>query len=46
MVFELIKTCASGLVMEDPATKVKTAKELFAHLKKLGTVHVHMCSSV
>ena len=34
--YELIKACATGMVMEDPGTKVATANELFAQLKEKG----------
>ena len=40
-VCELIKSCASGLVLEDPSTKVATANELFSQLKLQGTHNDH-----
>ena len=36
-VYELIKACASGLLMEGPDTKVAAASDLFMQLKAQGT---------
>ena len=43
--YELIKACASGMAMEDPATKIATANELFSELKTRGTTYILGCVS-